>query len=141
LPVVEERLSGFQVLEAHVCSTPGGPRKYVHFIARGQGTILSVILTKREGKSLPAGGFVAARPSGAADLYKAQLEGFSVAGFESEQYFGFVVSDLGQNEVMQIATALEPALRHALDNRIRRANPWPGEAWGTPELGQTVPDQ
>jgi putative zinc finger protein len=118
LPVVESRLSGFQVLEAHICSVPGSPRKYVHFIARGQGTILSVILTKREGESLPAGRFLVARAPGGVDLYKAQLEGFSVAGFESSEYFGFVVSDLSQNEVLQVATALGPSLRNALDTRV-----------------------
>src|SRR5438876_7899870 len=42
LQVVEVRLPGFQVLEAHLCSVPGSPRKYVHFITRGRGTILSV---------------------------------------------------------------------------------------------------
>jgi hypothetical protein len=118
LQVVEQRTPGFQVLEGHICSIPGSPRKYVHFIARGQGTILSVILTKRKGESLPAGKFLVTSALAAVDLYKAQLEGFSVAGFESNEYFGFVVSDLGQNEVLQIAAALAPALRNALEARM-----------------------
>ena len=115
LPVVEARLSRFQLLEAHICSVPGSPRKYVHFIARGGGTILSVILTKREGESLPAGRFLAARAPGGADLYKARLEAMSVAGFETNEYFGFVVSDLGQDEMVQLAAVLAPALRKTLD--------------------------
>ena len=92
LPVVEERLPGFQVLEAHICQVPGSPRKYVHFIARGQETILSVILTRREGESLPAGRFLAAGAPGGVDIYRAKLQGASVVGFETNQYFGFVVS-------------------------------------------------
>jgi anti-sigma factor (TIGR02949 family) len=115
LPVVEARLSGFQLLEAHICSVPSSPRKYVHFIARGRGTILSVILTKREGESLPAGTFLAARPPGGVDLYQAKLEDTSVTGFETNEYFGFVVSDLGQDEMVQLTAALAPALRKALD--------------------------
>ncbi len=118
LQVVEQKLPGFQVLEGHACSIPGSPRKYVHFIARGRGTILSVILTKREGESLRAGRSLVAGTPGGVDLYKAHLGGFSVAGFESNEYFGFVVSDLGQNEVWQIATALAPALRNALEARM-----------------------
>jgi len=118
LPVVEEKLSGFQVLEAHICSVPGSPRKYVHFIARGEGTILSVILTKREGESLPSGSFLVASAPGGVDLYKAQLEGFSVAGFQAQDYFGFVVSDLGQNQVLQIASVLGPALRDAAERIV-----------------------
>ena len=115
LLVVEAKLSGFQVLEAHICSVPGSPRKYVHFIARGKGTILSVILTQHEGESLPPGSFLLAGAAGGVDLYKAKLEEMSVAGFETNEYFGFVVSDLGQDEMVQLAAVLAPALRDALD--------------------------
>jgi hypothetical protein len=45
MPVVQEKLPTFKCWEAHICQLPGSPRKYVHFIARGQGTILSVINT------------------------------------------------------------------------------------------------
>ncbi|MFB3922194.1 MAG: anti-sigma factor [Terriglobia bacterium] len=115
LPVVEARLAGFQLLEAHICAVSGSPRKYVHFIARGRGTILSVILTKREGESLPSGRILVAGTSGDVDLYKARLEGMSVAGFESKEYFGFVVSDLGQEELVRLAGGLAPPLRDALN--------------------------
>ena len=115
LEVVEQKLPGFQVLEGHICSIPGSPRKYVHFIARGRGTILSVILTKREGEDLPPGRLLAADTSGGVNLYKTHLDGMDVAGFESASYLGFVVSDLGLNETLQIATALAPALRNSLD--------------------------
>ncbi|HEV2493804.1 MAG TPA: zf-HC2 domain-containing protein [Terriglobia bacterium] len=118
LDVVEKKLPGFQVLEAHICSVPGSPRKYVHFIARGRRTILSVIFTRRDGESLPAGRFLVAGASGGVDLYKAQVEGFTVAGFETNEYFGFVVSDLGQKEVLEIATALGPTLRNALESSV-----------------------
>jgi anti-sigma factor (TIGR02949 family) len=118
LPVVEARLSGFKVLEAHICSVPGSPRKYVHFIARGRGTILSAILTQREGESFPVGRFVAAGASGGVDLYKAKLEDTSVAGFQTNDYFGFVVSDLGPDEMIQLAAGLAPALRNALSGSI-----------------------
>jgi len=122
LQVVEVRLPGFQVLEAHLCSVPGSPRKYVHFITRGRGTILSVILTKRVGEGLPAGRFLVAETSGGVNLYRAHLDEMDVAGFVSKDYFGFVVSDLGQDEVIQIAAGLAPALRNALGGRseVRR---------------------
>ncbi len=114
LPVVQEKLPGFQVLEAHICHVPGSPRNYIHFVARGQRTILSVIVTKREGKSLPAGRFLVAGAPGGVDLYQANVQGTSVAGFETNDYFGFVVSDLGQDEMVQLAAGLAPALRNAL---------------------------
>lgn len=118
LPVVEEKLPGFQVLEAHICTVPGSPRKYVHFIARGDGTILSVILTRREGESLPGGRLLVASAPGGIGLYQARLQGINVAGFEANEYFGFVVSDLGQNELLHMAMALGPALRNASETKI-----------------------
>jgi hypothetical protein len=114
LPVVEARLPGFEILEAHICYA-GSPRMYVHFIARGRGTILSVILTRRQGESLSAGRFLAAANSGGVDLYDKQLEGMSVVGFEARDYWGFVVSDLGQDEMVQLAKPLALPLRDALN--------------------------
>jgi anti-sigma factor (TIGR02949 family) len=121
LPVVEKELPGFQVLEAHICTVPGSPRKYVHFITRGQGTILSVILTRRNGETLPSGRFVTAGSFGNVDFYEKHLEGMSVAGFQVGGYFGFVVSDLGQHEMDQLAEGLAPALQTALNAGESRA--------------------
>jgi anti-sigma factor RsiW len=114
LDVVRQKLPGFQVLEAHQCRVPGSPRRYVHFIASGQGTILSVILTKRNGESLPDRRLLVANSSNGINLYKAHLDGMNAAGFEANDYFGFVVSNLDQNEVLQIADGLAPAIRSAL---------------------------
>jgi len=115
LEVVQQKLPGFEVLEAHICSVQGSPRKYVHFIARGRGTILSVILTRSEGEHLPNGIGFRSGASGSVNLYEAHLEGMNVAGFESKGYFGFVVSDLSQDTMVQIASELAPPLKAALD--------------------------
>jgi hypothetical protein len=113
--VVQQNLPGFEVLEAHLCSVEGSPRKYVHFITRGRGTILSVILTRSEGEQLPKGITFRSGASGSVNLYEAHLEGMNVAGFESKGYLGFVVSDLGQDTTMQIAKELAPPLKAALE--------------------------
>jgi hypothetical protein len=125
LNVVQERLPGFEVLDGHVCSIPGGDRKYVHFITRGQGTILSVILTERNGASLPKGKFLASAESAGLAIYEDHLSGMEIAGFESAQYFAFVVSDLDQRRVLQLARELAPALNDALHNAaLHRPNPY-----------------
>jgi anti-sigma factor (TIGR02949 family) len=113
LAVVQQNLPGFEVLEAHICSVQGSPRKYVHFIARGHGTILSVILTRSEGAQL--GNAFTSGASGSVNLYEAHLEGMNVAGFESKEYLGFVVSDLSQDTTIQIANELAPPLKAALE--------------------------
>jgi anti-sigma factor (TIGR02949 family) len=115
LEVVQQKLPGFEVLEAHICSIPGSPRKYVHFITRGRGTILSVILTRREGAQFPNGNAFSSGASGGVNLYEAHLQGMNAAGFESKEYLGFVVSDLSQDTTVQIANVLAPPLIAALD--------------------------
>lgn len=115
LEVVQQKLSGFEVLEAHICSVPGSPRKYVHFIARGRGTILSVILTRSEGAQFPSGKTFRSGASDSVNLYEAHLEGMNAAGFESKGYLGFVVSDLSRDTTVQIASVLAPPLKAALD--------------------------
>lgn len=119
--VVEEKLPGYQLLEAHICDANGSPRKYVHFIARGQGTILSVILTRRDGASLPTGYFLKASAPQGLELFQAQLQGMNAVGFESKEYFGYVVSDLGQDAVLQIAEGIAPPLKNALDAPVGTA--------------------
>jgi len=115
LEVVQQKLPGFEVLEAHICSVQGSPRKYVHFITRGRGTILSVILTKSEGEQLPNGSRFVSGSSGRVSLYEAHLNGMNAAGFESKEYLGFVVSDLSRDTTLQIAGELAPPLKAALD--------------------------
>ncbi len=114
LDVVHQNLPGFEILEAHVCSIPGSSRKYVHFITRGRGTILSVILTKNDGAQLPSGGEFRSAAAGHVNLYQAHQQGMNVAGFESRGYLGFVVSDLDTNTTLQIADQLVPPLNAAL---------------------------
>ena len=115
LDVVQQKLPGFEILEAHICTIPGSPRKYVHFITRGRGTILSVILTRRDGEQLPNGKRFISGSSGGVNLYEAHLDGMNAAGFESTGYFGFVVSDLSPAVTEQIASELAPPLKAALD--------------------------
>ena len=114
LEVVKQNLPGFEVLEAHICSIPGSSRKYVHFITRGRGTILSVILTKNDGAQLPSGGEFRSAAAGHVNLYQAHQQGMNVAGFESRGYLGFVVSDLDTKTTLQIADQLVPPLNAAL---------------------------
>jgi Putative zinc-finger len=119
LQVVQQRLPGFELLEGHICSIPGSDRKYVHFITRGHRTILSVILTERNGAALPRGNLLLSADSGGLGIYQDHLSGMEIAGFESGQYFAFVVSDLNQKELVQLARGLAPALKETLHTSAR----------------------
>jgi hypothetical protein len=52
--------------------------------------------------------------SGGLSIYEDNLSGMEIAGFESARYFAFLVSDLSQNQVLQLARGLAPALDETL---------------------------
>jgi anti-sigma factor (TIGR02949 family) len=114
LQVVQERLPGFDVLEGHICTIPNSDRRYIHFITRGHGTILSVILTERSGATFPRGRLLVTADSGSLGIYENRLSGMEIAGFESGPYFAFIVSDLNQKELLPLARGLAPALNETL---------------------------
>src|SRR5438128_6296086 len=129
LQVVQQRLPGFELLEGHICSIPGSDRKYVHFITRGHGTILSVILTERNGAALPRANLLLSEDSRGLGIYKDHLSGMEIAGFESRQYFAFVVSALNAKEVLQLARGLAPALNETLHTTARLLPPDATTKW------------
>ncbi len=57
------------------------------------------------------------KTSGGVDLYDTRLEGMSVVGFETRDYLGFVVSDLGRDEMVQLASPLAEPMRDALNSK------------------------
>ena len=96
-----------RMVMAHQCGYSG--RRYVHLTLRdGEHLISLVIARKQEGETLqklqPA-----LRPSGI-PVYQSAVERFEVAGFETDQYLAFVVSDMRGGRNLQIASSLAPAV-------------------------------
>lgn len=114
LPVVMQKLPGYQILDAHICHLPGSSRHYVHFITRKDSTILSVIFTRKDDASLAGNADLTAETVKGVSLYETRLESMDVAGFDAGNYLGFVVSDLGQRPVLTIAASLAPDVRDIL---------------------------
>jgi len=52
-----------------------------------------------------------------------------IAGFESGQYFAFVVSDLNQKELLQLARGLAPTLNETLNTTARLLLPTATTKW------------
>jgi hypothetical protein len=47
-------------------------------------------------------------------LYESRFENYEVAGYETRDYLGFIVSSLGKDDNMQIASNIAPAVRDFL---------------------------
>jgi anti-sigma factor (TIGR02949 family) len=112
LPVVRAAVpDDYQVVMAHQCSYLG--RKFIHFTFEKNGTLLSLVVArKQDGESLeglaPTG-----QPSGI-PIYQSAAGRYRVAGFEAGNFFAYVVSDLKDNANLEIATSVAPGVRQFL---------------------------
>jgi len=101
---------GYALTAAHECNVGGRP--FAHLILKKSTGFVSVILTRKQGESYPAAaGNIA---SFAGKLHQSSLDGFQVAGFETNQHLGFFVSGLGEQENFRIATTLAPVVQQHL---------------------------
>ncbi len=111
--LLEKMLSrDFQVPVAHQCIV--GRRHFVHLIIRNQDKVLSLIVTRKNGNSFPLGGKANGADLLGMPLYLAHLVNLEVAGFETRDHFGFVVSGLDRKTNLQLASDLAPPLRDFL---------------------------
>jgi len=129
LQVVQQRLPGLKLLEGHICSIPGSDRKYVHFITRGHGTILSVILTERKWRS-PSERQTPLQYGLRRPWYlPGHLSGMEIAGFESGNTSPSLSRSESKGSCWQLARGLAPALNETLHTTARLLRPNATTQW------------
>jgi anti-sigma factor RsiW len=94
----------YQLEAAHRCTING--RQFVHLIFKDSNGLISVVLTKKWDGEWLAGD--------AAHPVTASADHFQLAGFESGDYMGWVISDLPVSENRQIASGVAPAVSQFL---------------------------
>jgi anti-sigma factor RsiW len=98
---------------AHECRYQGRP--FIHVTFRGEQTLLSVIVVrKQDGETLQSAGARPALSRAGIDLYTAAVDRYQGAVFESGGFLVYTLSDLSRRENLRILAALAPALRNAL---------------------------
>ena len=83
----------------------------MHIVLRRQGTLISLILTRREaGETFPRA--LAARMIHASgiDIHEDSLDGYAVASFEKGGWLGYIVSGLPAPENEAISVRLVPVM-------------------------------
>ena len=112
VPLVKARVpEEFRIILAHQCGYQG--RRFVHLTLTNGSSLLSLVITpKQPGESMPAL-TVSDHASGVA-VYQAAAQNYDVAGFETDQFLAYVVSDLGARQNLQIAYALAPSVHQFL---------------------------
>ena len=102
----------FLVPVAHQCSVDG--HNYVHLIVKNQGKLLSLIITRKEGRAFPHSSRNNIVDALGMPLHEAFLRNLHVVGFETRKHLGFVVSGLDREQTHRVAVELAPAVREYL---------------------------
>ncbi len=112
VPLVKARVpQEYRIILAHQCGYEG--RRFVHLTLTNGSSLLSLVITRKQpGESMQAL-TVSDHASGVA-VYQAAAQNYDVAGFETDQFLAYVVSDLGARQNLQIAYALAPAVHQFL---------------------------
>jgi anti-sigma factor RsiW len=107
VPTVKETLGpAFHLVQGHRCTING--RDYVHLIATGEnGAILSLVITEKKGDAFNSARAATAQAS-TVPLYRDNQEHLEIAGFETNHFLAFVVSNLDRDANQKVASALAP---------------------------------
>jgi len=114
LPLIRKKVpADYKVVTAHRCSYHG--RKFVHLALKGDGALLSVILTRRaDDESFEAERLAPALAESGMALFDSRAQSFSVAGFETSDYLVYVISDLGRPANLQVLVSIAEPVRALL---------------------------
>ncbi|HXG92123.1 MAG TPA: zf-HC2 domain-containing protein [Blastocatellia bacterium] len=121
VPMLKEKMAGFETVVAHSCRYNN--REFKHVILKEGERVLSLVITKKNGEGFTHNELTAAINAGGVPVYQAAMmdearsQQLQVAGFESRDYLVFVVSNAAREEILQIASAIAPAVRDFLAKR------------------------
>ena len=110
VPVVKAKLGpDFQIVQGHRCAI--NQRNYVHLIVTGQnGAILSLVITEKRGETFTRAQAAATLEASGVPVYRDNLDQLEIAGFESNRFLAFVVSNLDRDANLKVASTLAPSV-------------------------------
>jgi len=118
IPIVHQHLpADLPLVLAHECRYLN--RKFVHLTFRNGGTLLSLVIArKQDGESLDGAHLPRALSQAGIPMYTAGARGFEVAAFESRGFLVYTVSDLSQTDNLNVLAALAPTLQDFLNQMV-----------------------
>ncbi len=108
VPAVQAKLgSDYKIVDGHRCTANN--RQYIHLILTGsKDRILSLVITEKQNESFTQADAVAVMQASGIPIYRDRQGKYEIAGFESDKYMAYVVSNLAQDSNLKIASALAP---------------------------------
>jgi anti-sigma factor RsiW len=112
LPVVRASVpAGYRIVMAHQCTY--NERKFVHFTMERNGTLLSLVIARKQPGDSLEGLSVSGDPAGT-PIFESGAQRYQVAGFDAGNFLAYVVSDLKGAVNLQVASDLAPVVRDFL---------------------------
>jgi len=114
VPAVEAKLgSAYTLVQGHRCVA--NHRQYIHLIlTRNTGTILSLVITEKNNESFNQADAVAVMKASGIPIYSDSQGPTQIAGFETDKYLAYVVSNLDRNANLNVASLMAPVVYNHL---------------------------
>ena len=108
VPAVQARLGPyFKMVQGHRCTA--NHRQYIHLILTGdKGAIVSLVITEKRGESFAQADAVAVINASGLPIYRDRQGILEIAGFESDKYLAYVVSNLNHDSNLNVASTIAP---------------------------------
>jgi hypothetical protein len=120
VPAVQAKLgSDYKVVDGHRCTANN--RQYIHLILTGNEDrtrsasavarslkIVSLVITEKRSESFTQADAVAVVTASGIPIYQDRQGKYEIAGFESDKYMAYVVSNLDRDSNLNVASALAP---------------------------------
>ncbi len=109
----------YRLFMAHECFYHG--RKFVHLTFRDDSRTLSLVITGKDwGDSLTKADLAPALAQSGIPIYRTGVQRFQIAAFETSGHLVYVISDLQQQQNMDVMLALAPGVKEFLERFDRK---------------------
>jgi hypothetical protein len=110
VPAVEAKLgSAYTLVQGHRCMA--NHRQYIHLIVTGSnGTILSLVITGKNNESFTQADAVAVMKASGIPIYSDSQGPTQIAGFETDKYLAYIVSNLDRSANLKMASLMAPVV-------------------------------
>lgn len=111
IPIVRQHVSSdFRLILAHECRYHN--RRFVHLTLTDGTRLLSLVIARKgDGESFQKQDLLPSLSESGLPIYRAGVQRFQMAAFESRDYLVYVISDLSEGRNMELMRAMAPALR------------------------------
>jgi hypothetical protein len=114
IPIIRQHVpEEYRMVIAHQCRYRG--RRFVHVSLKSDSRLLSLVIArKNEGESFAVEGMLPSFVPAGIPVYKAGVQRFQIAAFESRDHLVYLVSDLTQQQNINMMVAMAPGVKEFL---------------------------